>query len=207
MEVVPLYLKEQLNDVEQLTTYCEQRLGLEHPRIILSKIRFKTLIKRNGMFLRVSGRTGNRIMVDNAVQMSIGGHWENYIRHLENFLVSGKEYDNRKIITREINSKLYDLLLEKHTKTLYRERPNSIAQKMVAARDKFESLNLTEQAGTLTELLKATQCSNLSIEDKATGIKASPMKINNDITGADTFLLIYESVTGIYTREVDLQTV
>ncbi len=206
LEVVPLYLKEQLDNSERLTAYCERQLGLEHPRIILPKIRFKTLIKRNGMLLRVSGRTGKRIMVDNAVQLCIGGYWENYIRHLENFLASGKEYDNRGVITCETNIKLYELLLEKHTETLYRERPNSIAQKMLAARDKFKSLHLTEQAGTLMELLKATQCSNLSIEDKATGIKASPMKINNDITGADTFLLIYESVTGIYTREVDLQT-
>lgn len=205
LEVVPLYLREQLKDIDQLTVYCEHKLGLEQPRVILPKIRFKTLINRNGMLLRVSGRTGKQIMVDNAVQLCIGAYWENYIRHLENFLISEKECDNRGIVTGEFNVELYDLLLEKHTQTLYRERPNSIAQKMEDARNKFESLNLTEQAGTLLELLKATQCTNLSIDDKATGIKASPMKINNDITGADTFLLIYESVTGIYTREMDLK--
>ncbi|MBD5529372.1 MAG: type II CRISPR RNA-guided endonuclease Cas9 [Lachnospiraceae bacterium] len=205
LEVVPLYLKEQLSDINNLTVYCEQRLRLEQPRVILYKIRFKTLIKRNGFLLRLSGRTDNWITVDNAVQLCIGKHWENYIRHLENFLISGKEYDNREIVTNRANIELYQLLLEKHTQTIYRERPHSIAQKMIDAKDKFKSLNLIEQASSLMELLKATQCTNLPIDDKATGIKTSRMKINNDITRADTFLLIYESVTGIYTREMDLK--
>ena len=205
LEVVPLYLRDQLVNVEQLTAYCEQQLGLEQPRVILCKIRFKTLIKRNGMFLRLSGRTGGWIMVDNAVQLCIGDHWENYIRHLENFLASGKELDNRGIVAGEANIDLYDILLTKHTHTIYQERPNPIAQKIADARDKFAGLSLTEQAGALIELLKATQCANLSIDDKATGIKAAFMKINNDITGTETFSLIYESVTGIYTRELDLK--
>ena len=206
LEVVPLYLKEQLREAEQLMAYCECKLGLEQPRIILPKVRFKTLIKRNGMLLRISGRTGNRIMVDNAVQLCLGGYWENYVRHLENYLASGKDSDNRRIVTDSNNMELYDILLKKHTQTIYQERPNSVAQKVADARDRFVNLSVTEQAGSLIELLKATQCVNLSIDDKATGIKASPMKINNDITSAETFSLIYESVTGIYSKEVDLKT-
>lgn len=205
LEVVPLYLKDKLNKEDKLVEYSERQLGLEQPRIIMPKIRFKTLIKRNGMLLRISGRTGKQLMVDNAVQLCIGGHWENYIRHLENFLMSGKESDNRKIVTSKANMELYDILHEKHTHTLYRERPNPVAQKIADAKDKFRDLSLKEQAGTLLELLKATQCVNLSIDDKATGIKAAPMKINNDVTSAETFSMIYESVTGIYTRELDLK--
>lgn len=205
LEVVPLYLKDQLSEAEQLTVYCECQLGLEQPRVILPKIRFKTLIKRNGILLRISGRTGKQIMVDNAVQLCLGGYWENYVRHLENYLASGKESDNRGIVNDNNNMELYDILLKKHTQTLYQERPNSVAQKIADARGRFADLSVTEQAGSLIELLKATQCINLSIDDKATGIKASPMKINNEITSAETFFLIYESVTGIYTKEVDLQ--
>lgn len=206
LEVVPLYLKDKLKEAEDLTAYCECRLGLEQPRIILPEIRFKTLIRRNGMLLRISGRTGKQIMVDNAVQLCLGGYWENYIRHLENYLTSGKEGDNREIITVKNNIELYDILINKHTRTIYQKRPNSVARKIVNARDKFADLRLTEQAASLIELLKATQCLNLSIDDKATGIKASPMKINNNISGEEEFHLIYESVTGIYTKEVNLQT-
>lgn len=205
LEVVPLYLKERLKGIEQLEAYCERQLELEQPKIVLPKIRFKTLICRNGMFLRISGRTGSYITVDNAVQLCLGGSWENYIRHLENFKRAGKEYDSRGIVTCQANMELYDILLRKHTQSIYRERPNSIAQKMTDGREKFESLGIAEQAGALIELLKGTQCANLSIDDKATGIKSSFMKVNNDVTRAETFLLIYESVTGIYTREMDLQ--
>ncbi len=206
LEVVPLYLKEQLKGAEQLVAYCEQKLGLEQPGIILPKIRFKTLICRNGMFLRISGRTGKQIMVDNAVQLCLGGFWENYIRHLENFQESGKESDNRKIVNCKDNLVLYDILLNKHMQSIYRERPNPIVRKVADGRERFSGLSLVEQVGTLLELLKGTQCANLSIDDKATGIKASPMKINNELTSAKTFSLIYESVTGIYTREMDLLT-
>lgn len=205
LEVVPLYLKDQVNGIERLIVYCEQQLGLEQPKVILTKIRFKTLVKRNGMLLRISGRTGKQIMVDNAVQLCLGRYWENYIRHLENFLASGKESDNRGIVTGQANMELYDILLRKHTRTLYQERPNSVAKKLADAREKFIDLSLTEQAGSLIELLKATQCNNLPIDDKLTGIKASPMKINNDITSVENFSLVYESVTGIYTRELDLK--
>lgn len=205
LEAVPLYLKDQLSEAEQLTAYCEDKLGLVQPMIIMPKIRFKTLIKRNGMLLRISGRTGKRIMVDNAVQLCLGTYWENYVRHLENYLASGKDSDNRGVVTGKNNMELYDILYKKHTQTIYQDRPNSVAQKIADARNRFADLSVTEQARSLIELLKATQCANISINDEATGIKASPMKISNDITGAKTFSLIYESVTGIYTKEVDLQ--
>ena len=63
------------------------------------------------------------------------------------------------------------------------------------------------QVHELLELFKATQCQNLSIESKALELKMSANKINKNISGQDEFLLINQSVTGIYTSVIDLKTV
>ena len=208
LEVMPLYLKEQLEkDEVQLVKYCTEQLGLQEPRIILAKIRYKLLVKRNGIFLRLSGRTGNQIMVDNATPLCLGEQWENYIKHLENFDILGKKEDVKKIVSTDKNKYLYDILINKHLLGIYRNRPNALGGKLKKLRDAFGNLELSQQVKVLLEILKATQSANLAIESKELEIKAAPMKISNEVTGQEEFKFIYESVTGIYTKEVDVGTI
>lgn len=208
IEQMPLYLKDALEaSDEALKQYCIDKLGLVNPNIRLMKIPMRTLVKRNGYWLRIAGRTGNQLCADNAVSMLVNSSWMNYIHDMERFLERGKSEDGKHGITYERNSQLYGELLEKHLNGIFSNKPNEIGNKLSKSYSAFEKLSLTDQIKALLEILKATQYQNLSIEAKTIDLKMSPIKISNDVLGQDEFLLINQSVTGVYTSVIDLKTV
>lgn len=212
LEQVPIYLKQQLTDDGALREYCVSNLGLINPSIRVSKIPFKSLIKRDGCFLNLAGKTDVQIMVENAMQLCLSVYWNNYICHLENFQSNQKDVDIQNIITVDRNIKLYDEILNKH-QSIYAAKPNSLLNKISDKQDKFKKLTLVEQVNVILELLKATQCKNFGIACKELDLKASPMKIGKDISNTKEFKLIHQSITGIYDYKsksksvIDLKTV
>lgn len=208
IEQMPLYLKDTLEASEEaLIQYCVDKLGLVNPNIRLMKIPMRSLVKRNGYWLRIAGRSESRLCADNAVSLCLNLHWINYIHDMERFLEYGKAEDGRHGISHERNIQLYRELLEKHLKGIFSNKPNEIGKKLSERYSAFEMLSLSEQIKVLLEILKATQYQNLSIEAKTIDLKMSSIKISNDVLGQDEFLLINQSVTGIYTSVIDLKTV
>lgn len=206
LEQFPIYLKNQLSDETTLVEYCRLKLGLTNPIIRLARIPFKSLIKRDGFLVYLAGKSDSAIYVENAMQMNMSLYWNNYILHLENFKAYGKTTDMTEQITSSNNNKLYKEIMKKHLGP-YIKKPNSLASKIQGVEQKFEKLNLDEQASVIIELLKSTQSKNLAISCKELDIKASPMKINKDITNTENVLLINQSITGIYESVIDLKTV
>ena len=90
---------------------------------------------------------------------------------------------------------------------IFSNKPNEIGNKLNNSYSAFKKLSVKEQVKVLLEILKATQYQNLRVEAKEIGLKMSPIKISNDVLGQDEFLLINQSVTGIYTSVIDLRTV
>lgn len=212
LEQMPIYLKERLEkDEEALKEYCVKRLGLANPDIRLRKIPFRSFVKRNGYFMYLGGKTNDDIWIENGVPLCLSHRWMNYIKRMENFNTNEKEEDNRadkkKEITKQRNEELYQELLAKHRDTIYAKKPNPVYLKLSAKQDVFKELTLREQVNTLLELLKATQCVNIGVKAIELDLTVSPLKIRKVISNADEFLLIYQSVTGIFTRTIDLKTV
>ena len=212
LEQMPLYLKESLEkDDRALLQYCEDTLKLEKPDIRMGKIPMRALIKRDGFFLRIGGKTNNQILVENAVSLCLNRRWVNYIKRLENFSEYGKsadfQSDKEKRVSKENNEALYRILMEKHRDGIYRNKPNSLGDKLEKRLEAFGELEETAQVHVILEIFKATQCLNLSIAAAELGLKMSVNKINKDVSGQNEFLLIHQSVTGIYTSTIDLKTV
>ena len=208
IEQMPLYLKDVLSISENsLKQYCIDKLGLINPSIRLMKIPMKALLKRNGYWLRIAGRTGKQLYADNAVSLCLNLHWINYIHDMERFLETGKAENGKHSITYEKNNELYKELLEKHLNGIFSKKPNEIGNKLNNSYSIFEKLSINAQVKVLLELLKATQYQNLSVNAKEIELKMSSIKISNDVLGQDEFLLFNQSVTGIYTSVIDLKTV
>ena len=212
LEQMPLYLKERLEkDDRVLLQYCEDALGLVKPDIRMRKIPMRALIKRDGFFLRIGGKTNDRLYAENAVSLCLEQKWMNYIRKLENFSEYGKTVDSQadkvKCVSKENNVALYRILIEKHRDGIYKNKPNSLGDRLAERREKFEELEVKEQVHVLLELLKTTQYKNLSMDAKEIGLSSSKTTIGKEITSRGEFLLINQSVTGIYTSRIDLKTV
>lgn len=205
LETMPLYLKSKIEaDSSTLQSYCENELGLLHPSIRIPKIKMQSLLKINGYFVYISGRTGNQIILRNAVSLCLSKEWTAYIKKLEN--TEQKGYLEKEI-TAEKNAQLYQILTEKHQNSIFAKRPNAVGEKLAARFDKFCTLTLEDQCTVLMQILQLSApgiktVANLKLIDESAN--AGIMLINKKISELKECVIIHQSPAGLYERKVDL---
>lgn len=199
LEAVPLYLKDRIEkDDRILKDYLRKQTGDEKLRICFRRIKLMSLIKVNSYYLYLTGKSGPRLTVSNAVQLLLNQEQVNYVKRLES------DYSGQ--LNKEDNMKLYDILIKKYECSMMKNRPNSILNKLKLCRDAFEKSDIDKQKQVLTSIVKAMNVkgnkTDLSpIEGDA---NAGEMKPNKVISGNAEFKLIQQSVTGLYEHEIDL---
>lgn len=211
LEAMPLYLKETLDTKEKLEQYCETKLKYESPSVRYPKIKMYSLIKVNGFYMYLTGRSNNALKVCNAVQLALDEKQCEYVKKITKANEEGLS-DNamKKLeISKERNLQLYEVLKEKHQKTIYAKRPNPVGDKLQEYKEKFEELDMKRQNYVLIQILQLSQLMNQGADlteiggAKQTGVA----QINKKISGNTEFKLIHQSVTGLYEQEIDLLTV
>jgi CRISPR-associated endonuclease Csn1 len=208
IEMVPIYLKPYVEkSEEQMLAYCEEMLGLKEPRICVKKINLQSLIKVDGYFLNITGRSEKRLTVRNAVPLCLRQEWMNYVK-----LLNGLEEKNLKAsevpeITREKNIELFEILCEKHKNGIYSKKPVSITEKIPLWSEIFKNAGIEAQIEAILELLKLTECACNAMNAEQLKFKASTMKVGNNISSTDEFLLINQSPSGLFEDVIDLKTV
>ena len=206
IESVPLYLADKINsNHEELDKYCKNELGLVNFNIRVRKIRIGSLLKQNGYFFYITGKTGNRLIVRNAVNICFRKEWIKYSSKIE-------KYQEKKIIddiiTKDKNELFYDEFIKKYENSIFANRPNSILEKLKKAFPVFKESNIEQQCSILYQLLNLSKI--LGSECDLRLIGESPncgkMLINKKI-GDDDIYLINQSVTGLYENKINLRTV
>lgn len=203
LESIPIYWKERIEkDPLQLEVYCKNVLGLVNPDIRVRKILKWSLVKKDGYLYYLARKTDNRIGVCNAVQLCLRQEWINYIKKLE------KEMEDD-AITREKNCELYSILCEKHTKGIYAKRQNPIGEKLEKGRERFYTLDLSEQKKLLLKVFNLSRIGGETTDLTLIGgtVTDGTMKVNKTISNFKEFKIIHQSVTGLYEKQVDLLTV
>lgn len=207
LEMVPIYKRDEIEKNENgLLKYCIDDLQLKEPIICIRKLKIQSLYQVNGYRVYVSGRTGQQIILRNATSMFLKPKWINYIHDID-------KYNDTKVVKESLNCEsnveLYDLILDKHNNGVYRKRPNSVGDKLSEKRDSFVGLELEEQIKSLHEIIKLTEIGpavgDLTIlgESKNCG----KMLNSKNVSNSNEFLLINQSVTGLYENIIDLKTV
>ena len=208
LEAMPLYLKDKLDSEQEMEKYCINVLGYEAPSIRMKKIKMYSLIKVNGFYLYLSGRSNNKLLVHNAVEMIMDYNDILYIRNISK--LNGIKIDDRTFekykISKEENLRVYDVLTDKHTRTIYNKRPNYIGEKLINDREKFINLDIEKQIYVLVQIVQLSKLSNMGAdlqylgEAKKTGV----MNFSKKISEKEEFKLINQSVTGLFENEIDL---
>lgn len=203
LEGIPIAWKQKIEkDPKQLQLYCEKELGLINPDIRINMIRLQSLVKLNGYYMHISGKTGKRISLRNAVSLCLSREWVDYI----NILEKENRYDE---LTKVKNEQLYEELVFKFQNTIFANRPNPVGEKLKNGEELFEKLSITEQAKVLLQILQLTKLGLPKADLKLIGQSTSTgvMPISKTISGVSELKLINQSVTGIYEQQVDLLTV
>ena len=209
IETLPLYLKEQLTSTDKLLEYSRDTLGYENPRIICKKIKMYSLMKINGYYGYISGRTGNQILIVNAVQLMLDYEWQVYVKRLDNLLernVGNNDLKQDDIISKEKNERLYHILLDKHCNTILAKKPNSLGKKLQDWETSFGELTVLQQIIVLGEIIKLSQRANNGVDMSFLGgsSKMGISLINKKISGLSECKVISQSATGLYVAEKDL---
>ena len=213
IEFVPLYLKASIEASEEgLLNYCIDQLKLVNPVIIDKKIKMQSLLKINGFYLHLTGRTGKQLLVRGAVQLCLDEELYNYTKKIYKYLDRNKEakkvieitkYDE---ITKMDNTKLYNEIVSKLNDTIYQYQPNCQGKKLIDYRENYKKLCLEEQCYVLGQILQLTKCANLGADLKLVGgsNQSGTMKISNSIMNCREVYIIHQSITGLYERKINL---
>ena len=209
IENMPLYLKRELNSREKLEQYCTEVLKYAEPEIIYERIKMYSLMKINGYYAYLSGRTKKRLRLVNAVQMVLSYDWMLYIKRINDAIERG--YSEEQLvyqgeITREQNLKLYEEFSGKYVRSIYRNKPNNIGKFLAENVEKFKMLSLQQQLSILLEILKAFQRTIGETDMRFLGgaKQAGVSFISKKISGLKECKVIHQSVAGLYVSETDL---
>ena len=205
-------MKHQLDTNEKLEKYFAETYGYENPNVRIEKIKVYSLIKVNGFYMYLTGRTGAQLAVCNAVQMILPWKWMLYVKEMTKAI--GAEFTDEYMektgtISKLKNRQLYDLLCEKHLNCIYKLRPNPVGENLIIGKDKFNKLSILEQIYVLLQILQLSQLINQGANLELIGLakKAGTTKISKNISNCNEFKLINQSITGLYENEVDLLTI
>lgn len=212
LEAMPLYMKSKLDTVEKIEEYCRKKLGYIQPSVRVKRIKMYSLIKVNGFYLYLTGRSGKKLLVSNGIELTLSYNYTKYIRDLLKVTASGEdeEWLPTMGITREKNLELYDILTEKYNKSIYSKRPNPVGIKLTDGREQFRNLELIKnQNYILLEIIKLSGASNTGADlSQIGGVKQTGvMTLGKKISEQTEFKVINQSITGLYESEIDLLTV
>lgn len=215
LEHVPVYLVNQITDKNEhdlISRYCKEILGLIEFEVLVPKVKVDSLIKVDGFFMHLRGRTGDSLIVRGANQLLIDDRYMRYLKKIVNF--NNRKRENRKAtvsefdgITLEENLELYDLFIDKHENALYRHRPNPQIELLKDGRNAFAILSLEDQCYVIGQVLRLFWCGYPTAGDLSL-IGGRPnsgkITISKNISNYSEFKLIHQSPTGVFAQEVDL---
>ena len=208
LEAMPLYLVDQLTDEEAMLAYCKDTLHLTDPRICLKKIKMYSLLKINGALVYLTGRMGDRVTTANAVQLILDPVLYQYVKKISDIAAMevDEEYLENRKISKEENLELYDALIHKYETGILGKRINNVVGKLKEKRDVFQETAIIDQIHVLMEILKLSTVDNNGVDLKLIdgAGKSGKAAINKNISNLESAYLITQSVTGLYTKSIDL---
>ena len=221
LEALPVYLG-RIDTIsnENLQEYFSKQIKEENAGKAISDVRIckrfiplNSLIKYNGFYYYLGGKTGNRLIVRSAVQPCFDDKMMAYIKKIEKAISQNnymeKDENKEQVLSCERNQELYEQFLEKCEKTVYKYRLGAVAAILKSGKEKFETLGLENQCNVLFELIKnfsqSADTINLSMVGGAN--TAGKMLINKKISEASEMYLLTQSSTGLFQTKTDLLTV
>lgn len=221
IEAVPVLVQEQCKDDPDALKNYFVKCGLKEVTVLVPKVKCKQLVAYNGTPVYITGVSGDRIVVQNAVQLYTDNKTDEYVKALAEFserykakiveedeevyIVKTNRMGEVKLaINRQRNLALYQMLTAKLGNKIYGGLSicSSYLATLKNGMDKFTDLNVAEQAQVLLNILDFFHCNakNSDLTLLGAAKHAGNFVFNKDITGADV-RIIDQSPCGLTVRE------
>ncbi len=199
IECLPLHKQAKIEkDEEGLKNYCHE-LGLINPVIRVNKIRPQSLLIVNGFPMYITGKSSAQYVVRNAANLVVDKKWHKVVHDIEK-----KEIDR---IDEKDLIELFEILLKKNTEGLLAKRPGMIGKTLVDGKEKFYDLSKERKAYIIEQILNLSLICNSAtadLQDIGGSGKSGAGRMARQISGYESVILVCQSVTGLYEKEIDL---
>ncbi|WP_405289331.1 type II CRISPR RNA-guided endonuclease Cas9, partial [Methanobrevibacter sp.] len=183
----------------------EKKYKCKQVKIVRRKILVNTLLIYEGFKMRITGRSKDRLVLDNANSLILDTKNEKILKEIIKFTRDKKEkkdvlINKKREINDETLNELYDTFQDKLNNTIYKIMMRNFKEKLELGKARFEELTIENKAILLVEILKLFQCNsempNLSLigESKAT----ARIRMSMNVTDRKNLSIIHQSVTGLY---------
>lgn len=168
-----------------------------------------SLVRYDGFYYYLAGKTGKNIIVCGAVQACFSPAEMAYIKKLEKAGLE-KSYDEvdrnkNKVLSKKQNQELFHRIVEKYSSSIYKNKRGAVGNILSQGEEKFQGLELKEQCDVLLELLRNFQFGREVDLTLIGGAKRSGAStIGKKISAARECVLIHQSPTGLFRTEIDL---
>lgn len=203
---IPVYLTKQIEQDQQFAMeYIKDSYGLSEVKVLRKKVPINTLLIHDGFKMRITGKSGERLLVDNANELTLKNQEQKVLKDIIKFCNDRQVSENALVnpkssITHESLNKLYEMFKDKLDSTIYSIEMDGFRKKLEQYQEKFMNLSIEDKAIQLYEILKLFKC-NSEMPDllKIGGTKKqSRITIGLNITKQVNLSIIHQSVTGIY---------
>lgn len=175
-------------------------------------IRLNSLIKLDGHYYHLRGKSLARICLKNAVPLFLSKKDESYIRQIEKAQKLG-DYDLKETklnlaISCENNNSLFDNLCSK-IKNTYSNKKTNIFDVLNNNIDKFRDISIKDQIYTLLQIVDwlNLDCVAVDLSRMGGASNAGYCKVGKRISNCSEAILINQSVTGLFESQVDLLSI
>lgn len=212
LETIPIIIYNKLKhgDEEALNNYLKNSLQLINPKILVDKIKINSLIKLDGFYYNIKGKTGDSLSVAGSIQLILNNSEQKIIKKIDKFLTKKKDNKDIKVsIMDNIKEKelidLYQKLSYKLNNGIYSYKRNNQAKNIIDSFDNFVGLSIEDKVEVINQLILIFQGVNNGCNLKLIGLSAKtgvvfiPKKMNYK-----EFKLINQSITGLFENEIDL---
>lgn len=223
LEGIPIYLRKAIQkDPKQLEKFLEEKLQIEEPKVLIRNIKIGTLFKMNGYFMRLTGKSNDRILFKNAMQLILSSKEEEIMKKIISITTFKIESIEDSFLSENDLNELYNALENKllDPNTLYYKlRQKTVKDwKKWKATHSFQEFNKKEKCELLYELLKLFQTKSGTANLKLMGLGKEVGKLTRNKNIEEILKkeykekkdeeikvsLIYQSVLGFYEKEVEI---
>lgn len=208
IESIPVYMTNQIKTDADLTRYLIEEFQLNNPKIINNHIPARNaLFEYDGMKGRITGKSGQKFVVRNEVQLVLQDEYYPTLKEIEKFLspYNSLSIDKLDIKSEAVETIFNELILKAETE-LYKEKLSNFVEMLKNSKDILNEFSLSEKVLLLLEVLKlfksTRETSNLKIIGGSG--QAGVMSLGKNISNRNTIRLINQSITGLFENRVDL---
>lgn len=229
IETVPIllnYAHRNSSDKQQkIIEFLEKENDMKITRVILDRLKYNSLLKIDGGFYKITGKTGNSYKILKASEWHVENSWVEYIKIIEKYfgftedfrkalpqtedtiIVAKADKPNKKerVLSREKNIELYDVIINQLSKSIYNiSAIQGVVEKLKQGAESFEMLTINDQAKMLNGLIAYIGGADTVDLSAIGGVKeAGATRIKKNITDLN-ISLVCQSVSGIDQRRIKL---